>query len=53
MKTLAGLAALVLSSALLMGAGADEGALKPLALRTEYLANPEGVETSQPRLQWP
>ena len=52
MKTLAGLAALVLSSALLIGAGADEGALKPLALRTEYLANPEGVETPQPRLQW-
>ena len=31
---------------------AADGTLKPLALRTEYLANPDGIEAAQPRLQW-
>jgi len=31
---------------------ADDGALKSAGLRTEYLADPEGVEAAQPRLQW-
>ena len=30
----------------------DGGALKAVALRTEYLANPDGIEAAQPRLQW-
>ena len=49
MKTLLILLAAIFLAASVHG---DEGALQPVALRTEYLANPEGLEAAQPRLQW-
>ncbi len=43
-------AALFLTAA--VAASAAEGALKPVALRAEYLTAPLGVDTPQPRLDW-
>ncbi|MHA3772278.1 family 78 glycoside hydrolase catalytic domain [Verrucomicrobiota bacterium sgz303538] len=33
-------------------APAQDGALRPVALSTEYLTNPQGIDATQPRLQW-
>jgi len=32
--------------------GAETAAIEPVALRTEFLSNPQGLDDSQPRLSW-
>lgn len=44
--------ALAVFFTVILFANTTNAGMKPVALRTEYLVNPDGVESTAPRLQW-